>query len=229
MIKQRFFTVLLVIILTATVACRKENIRNNIIWSDKPAEYFEEAFPLGNGFSGMMIGGGLSTEDILLNESTLWTGGPVNARMNPDAWKNLAGVRKALFSENYKLAESLIRKIQGKFSESYAPFGNLVIGFENQGKPVEYRRSLDLSSGIAKVEYLAEGKKFSREFFISNPQGSFDKTELRQSGISGFHPFCKKPVAFQLYSLRQFTCYGGLCSGSCCSKLPWKCAWCRCL
>ena len=117
----------------------------------------------------MMVSGGVPSEDILLNESTLWTGGPVNARMNPEAWKNLDGVRKALFSENYRLAEKLIKKMQGKFSESYAPLGNLRIVFSQQGAPVNYRRTLDLRTGIATVDYSAGNIQFKREYFISNP------------------------------------------------------------
>ena len=157
------------LVVVACQCCRKELTGENIIWSDKPAQYFEEAFPLGNGFSGLMISGGTATDDILLNESTLWTGGPVNPNMNPDAWKNLEGVRKALFSENYKLADNLIRKIQGKFSESYAPFGNLKIDFESKGDITGYRRTLDLRNGIVKVEYLSGGKGYKREYFVSNP------------------------------------------------------------
>ncbi|MFN8242008.1 MAG: glycoside hydrolase N-terminal domain-containing protein [Bacteroidales bacterium] len=54
-------------------------------WFDKPATRFEEAFPLGNGFSGLMVNGGVKEENLLLNESTLWSGKPVDANMNPDA------------------------------------------------------------------------------------------------------------------------------------------------
>jgi alpha-L-fucosidase 2 len=149
--------------------CKEVRNNPNILWTDKPAEYFEEAFPLGNGFSGMMIRGGVPSEDILLNESTLWTGGPVDANMNRDGWKSLAGVRKALFSENYKLAEQLIRKMQGKFSESFAPFGNLKIDFSPAAEPTGYRRSLDFGTGIATVEYSGGNIKYLREYFISNP------------------------------------------------------------
>jgi alpha-L-fucosidase 2 len=155
--------------ITGLTSCNRNDKPSAIIWSDKPAVYFEEAFPLGNGFSGMMVRGGVPSEDLLLNESTLWTGGPVDANMNVDAWKNLEAVRKALFSENYRLAEKLIKKMQGKYSESYAPLGNLKIDFARQGQPEGYRRSLDLRTGIAAVDYTAGGTRFKREYFISNP------------------------------------------------------------
>ena len=144
--------------------CHKKQAET-LIWSDKQATYFEEAFPLGNGFEGVMVKGGAPSEDLILNESTLWAGGPVDANMNPEAWKNLGGVRKALFSEDYKLAEKLVRKIQGSFSASYAPLGNLKINFIHGDSVKNYRRILDLSTGIATVTYSTENDLFLREVF----------------------------------------------------------------
>jgi alpha-L-fucosidase 2 len=165
--KSVFF--LSLIFLAFIFSCGRKEQYRNIVWFDNPAKYFEEAFPLGNGFIGMMVKGGVPSEDLILNESSLWTGGPVNPYMNPDAWKNLEGVRKALFSEDYRLAEQLVRKIQGKFSESYAPLGNLRILFNHRDSLQNYRRALDLSTGIATVDYIADNKQFHREFFVSNP------------------------------------------------------------
>jgi alpha-L-fucosidase 2 len=150
-------------------SCDRNEKPDNIVWFDKPGKYFEEAFPLGNGFAGMMVKGGAPSEDLILNESSLWSGGPVDANMNPDAWKNLEPVRKALFSENYKLADELVRKMQGKFSDSFSPLGNLKMVFENSDSISDYRRVLDLSTGIATVDYLSDNKQYHREYFVSNP------------------------------------------------------------
>ncbi|MGY0034977.1 glycoside hydrolase N-terminal domain-containing protein [Pedobacter sp. NJ-S-72] len=95
---------------------------NHKLIYDKPAGQFEEALPLGNGRLGVMVYGGVNTERFSLNEATLWAGGPVNPDMNPQAKTYLEPVRKALFAENYKKADSLVHFMQGKFSESYAPF-----------------------------------------------------------------------------------------------------------
>jgi alpha-L-fucosidase 2 len=145
------FAFYLVIALLMTGCHKKQS--EILIWSDKQATYFEEAFPLGNGFEGVMVKGGAPSEDMILNESTLWAGAPVNANMNPDAWKNLEGVRKALFSEDYRLAEKLVRKMQGSFSSSYAPLGNLKIDMNHGDSVQNYRRTLDLSTGVASVTY----------------------------------------------------------------------------
>jgi len=159
----------IIIIISALSSCSRNEQPINIVWFDKPAKYFEEAFPLGNGFIGMMVKGGAPSEDLVLNESSLWTGGPVDPNMNPEAWKNLEAVRKALFSEKYKLAEELVKKMQGKFSESYAPLGNLKIVFNHSDSITNYKRELDLSTGIATVDYSSDNKQYHREFFISNP------------------------------------------------------------
>ena len=43
----------------------------------KPASNWEtEAMPLGNGFLGAMVFGGINADEILINEHTLWSGGP---------------------------------------------------------------------------------------------------------------------------------------------------------
>jgi alpha-L-fucosidase 2 len=158
-----------IIIVALSLSCSRNEPSGNTIWSDKPAKYFEEAFPLGNGFTGMMVKGGAPNDDLILNESSLWTGGPVDANMNPEAWKNLDAVRKALFSENYKLAQELVKKMQGKYSESYAPLGDLKMLFNHPDSIKKYKRELDLQTGIATVDYSSDNKQYHREFFISNP------------------------------------------------------------
>jgi len=159
----------LIFLIALFTACKRSEQSGKFVWFDKPATYFEEAFPLGNGFIGMMVKGGVPSEDLILNESSLWTGGPVDPNMNPDAWKNLEDVREALFSENYRLAEELVRKMQGKFSESFAPLSNLWLRFNHADSIIDYQRVLDLSTGIATVDYSSGNNRFHREYFVSNP------------------------------------------------------------
>ena len=42
----------------------------------KPAQYFEEALPIGNGQLGAMVYGKTKVERISLNHDTLWSGKP---------------------------------------------------------------------------------------------------------------------------------------------------------
>lgn len=158
-----------ILLLVSISACQKSQLPKRVIWFDQPANYFEEALPLGNGRIGAMVYGGKTQEHILLNEETLWSGKPVDPYMNPEAYKDLPAVRKALFNEDYALANELIKKLQGSFSQSYETLGDIFIDFEGSGEITDYRRELNLRNAISKVQY-AEGKtKVMRESFVSFP------------------------------------------------------------
>ena len=142
---------------------------DKILWYKQPAQHFEESLVLGNGRVGATVFGGVNSDKIYLNDATLWSGEPVNANMNPEAYKNIAAIREALANEDYKLADKLQKKVQGKFSESFAPLGTLFIDFEKKDTFQNYYRELDISQAISKTTYERGGVKFSREYFVSYP------------------------------------------------------------
>ncbi|WP_343592784.1 glycoside hydrolase family 95 protein, partial [Flavobacterium sp.] len=164
MIKKTFLILLLTSYYTNISAQSK-----NVLWYKQPAEFFEESLVLGNGKMGATVFGGANSDKIYLNDITLWSGEPVNANMSPEAYKNIPAIREALQNENYKLAEELNKKVQGKNSESYAPLGTLEINNSEKGKAVNYHRELDLSNAISKVSYEMAGIKYTREYFVSAP------------------------------------------------------------
>jgi len=139
------------------------------LWYNKPATYFEESLVLGNGKMGASVFGGVQSDMIYLNDATLWSGEPVNANMNPEAYTNLAAVREALKNEDYRLADQLNKKLQGKFSESYAPLGTMTINLHHQGEASNYYRELNIGDAISKVSYQINGVTYTREYFISYP------------------------------------------------------------
>ncbi|MCB0748738.1 MAG: glycoside hydrolase family 95 protein, partial [Ignavibacteriae bacterium] len=141
----------------------------NILWYNQPANYFEESLALGNGKMGATVFGGVNTDKIYLNDATLWSGEPVNADMNPDAYKTIPAIREALMNENYKLADSLQRKVQGSFSQSFAPLGTMFINFHHDESPQKYYRELNINNAISQATYEINGVKFTREYFISYP------------------------------------------------------------
>jgi len=155
------------------------------LWYNKPAKYFEEALVLGNGTQGATVFGGTDTDKIFLNDLTLWSGEPVDPYMNKEAYKNLPGVREALKQENYKLADSLVKKIQGKFSESYAPLGTLYLDFQ-PNQSTNYYRELDLERAIATVNHEVNGNKIKREYFVSHPDKVFviHLTSQQKNGLN---------------------------------------------
>jgi alpha-L-fucosidase 2 len=139
------------------------------LWYNQPANEFEESLALGNGKMGACVFGGVLSDKIYLNDITLWTGEPVNANMNPNAHTFIPLIREALQKENYKLADSLNKNVQGKFSESFSPLGTLFLNFNHTGDAKEYYRELNISRAISKISYEVNGVKFTREYFISHP------------------------------------------------------------
>ncbi len=139
------------------------------LWYKKAASRFEEALPMGNGRMGVMIYGGANTERLSLNEETLWSGGPFNPHMNSSAKEFLNPVRTALFNEEYRKADSLMKFMQGKYSESYMPLGNLFFNFHHTGTVIGYKRELDIQNAISRVSYVINGTEYKREYFVSYP------------------------------------------------------------
>jgi len=157
------------------------------LWYANPAQYFEEALVLGNGRQGATVFGGIATDKIYLNDLSLWSGEPVNANMNPQAYKNLPGVRKALQEKNYKKAGELIKKLQGKFSESYAPLGTLFLEINDDPYITDYYRELDIDNAIAKVKTTSNNNVIEREYLVSNPDKIFAiHLTSKKAGALGF-------------------------------------------
>ncbi len=159
------FLILTALLLSVSAFCQSPSI----LWYNKSADFFEESLVLGNGKTGASIFGGVQSDKIFLNDATLWSGEPVNPYMNPEAYKNLPAIREALKNEDYRLADQLQRKLQGKFSESYAPLGTLYIDFETQGNAQRYYRGLNIADAVSNVRYEMNGVNYTREYFISYP------------------------------------------------------------
>jgi alpha-L-fucosidase 2 len=140
-----------------------------LLWYTEPAKQWGDALPVGNGRLGAMMFGGYDAEHLALNDDTLWSGAPRDWN-NPGAKEHLPVVRKlVLEQQNYHEADLECRKMQGPYNQSYEPLADTEIAFEHGEQVSAYRRSLDLDSGIAKVEYEANGIRYSREVFSSAP------------------------------------------------------------
>jgi alpha-L-fucosidase 2 len=140
-----------------------------VLQYDQPATYFEESLPIGNGKLGALVYGGTDDNIIYLNDITFWTGKPVDRNLDADAHKWIPEIRKALFNEDYQLADSLQLHVQGPNSQYFQPLGTLHIKDLGLGEVSNYHRSLNLDSAIIKDCYLRDGKAIEREYFASNP------------------------------------------------------------
>ena len=145
---------------------------------DRPATYFEEALPIGNGTIGGMIYGGVGVEFMSLNDITLWTGEPVTFdSARTEVKKAIPLIRKALENEDYPTADRLQRRVQGQYTETYQPLGDLIIAYtDTNGRPsadsvaIDYTRSLDLSTATATTTVsLPSGAIRTTEVYASAP------------------------------------------------------------
>jgi alpha-L-fucosidase 2 len=145
--------------------------QENKLFYAEPAKVWTEALPVGNGRIGGMVFGGVRHERIALNEATLWSGGPVPESINPEAKQYLLALRKAVMAEDYPEAERLARKMQGIWSESFLPLGDLLIDQElDPGDMKTVRdRELDLRDAVAKAHYVENGRSYDRNVFVSAP------------------------------------------------------------
>ena len=175
--KNIWFLVVAVMLLDSCICESRTSLK---LHYDKPAEYFEEALPLGNGRLGAMVYGGTSMDRISLNDITLWTGEPEKEGEHPDydliesltpwgeASQWMEQIRQALDEEDYVRADQLQRRLQGHFSENYQPLGWLELVYP-EGEITDYYRELDLSRAVATVQYKRDGKAFRAEYMVSSP------------------------------------------------------------
>ncbi len=125
------------------------------LWYDKPAEKWNYALPLGNGSLGAMIFGHTFEESIVINEENLWSGAPGRDVHKSNAHL-LATARKQLAEGNLEAAEKTIYDIApGIKSANYLTFGKILLerpDARTKG-PFNYRRELDLDTGIFTANY----------------------------------------------------------------------------
>jgi len=138
--------------------------------ADRPAQFFEEAYVIGNGNLGAIIYGGVGEERISLNDITLWTGEPEHGVETPDAYKAIPEIRAALDREDYRAADSLQRKVQGHYSENYQPLGALTITYARPDSILAYSRILNIADAMAQqVYYTDKSTLYESVYFASAP------------------------------------------------------------
>lgn len=149
------------------------------VWFNEPGKVFTESCLLGNGRLGAMDFGGVNKERIVLNESSMWSGGPYESN-RPDAWKCLPEVREKLFagdmsganailSENFIYSEGWKGWWEKDEFGSYQTLGDLTLEFTQEGKAINYSRKLDLMHGTANTTYVQNGVTYTRELVVSKP------------------------------------------------------------
>ena len=139
------------------------------LYFDRPADFFEETFVIGNGTQGGIIYGNPSRERISLNDITFWTGEPDTAVYTPGAYKAIPEIRAALDAGDYQLAQKLQKKVQGHYTNNYQPIGNLFIDFADKTEASDYARKLNIADATAKVTYNKGDNEITTEYIASAP------------------------------------------------------------
>ena len=141
------------------------------LWYRQPAAAWTEALPIGNGRLAAMVFGGAGKEHIQLNEDTVWSG-EKRDRSNPDAPKAVPEIRRLLFEGHPAQAQALAEKAMISIPKAlpvYETLGDLWMDFGAAPEAADYRRELDLDTGIATVRFTSGGVHYVREVFASAP------------------------------------------------------------
>jgi alpha-L-fucosidase 2 len=137
---KNLFSLLLLLIASITHAQTYKPVE---LWYAQPAkEWSSQALPIGNGRMGAMLFGGVEKEVIQFNEQSLWSG--------DNNWDG-----------EYETGDHGFG--------SYRNFGEIVIHFANRDEVKDYRRKLDLETGVHTTSYIQNGITFTCEAFASFP------------------------------------------------------------
>jgi hypothetical protein len=142
------------------------------VWFVNPARSFHESCPLGNGRLGAMDFGGIGTERIVLNESSVWSGGPYDGN-NYNAYQCLPEVREKLFAGDISGANRALSKSfryadgvsgWGDINQfgSYQVLGNLILDFDNDAEAVLSSPSGHTAGDGKTIENTVDGDRGSK-------------------------------------------------------------------
>ena len=172
---------------------------NLCLWYTRPAKTWTEALPVGNGYMGAMVFGGINTERIQFNEHTVWTGKPHDyahqgavkylpeirrllqegraaereaRKLDPDLRSREARAKMSVARQRQKAAEDLAEKefmSEPLRQKAYQPCGDLWLELPEVKAVSGYRRWLDLENAAAYTEYRAGDVTYTGAVIASHP------------------------------------------------------------
>ena len=199
------FIILLGFISASSVLMAKDMRQGNAIWFNEMPDTQVEApwtvndfsstivnpdtvwenysLPIGNGSFGGNIIGSVGKERIVLNEKTLWHGGPatgtdiyreMNRKVSPEI---MTRIRDLVVADSLEKAEKLIQdNFRGNIDYTrdrfgaYSVLGEVYISTDiDENKVSDYHKILNLDNSLALIEFDYNGSKYQREYFASYP------------------------------------------------------------
>lgn len=140
------------------------------LFDRKPAEKWNEAYPIGNGRLGAMIFGQPGYERIQLNEDSVWYGQPMD-RINPEAKQHMPEIRELIRSGKIPEAERLMKRTLSGIPQSQRPYetaGDLWIDWEQTvDASGGYERELNLNHAVVRSTASGKNGKTVKSYFAS--------------------------------------------------------------
>lgn len=139
------------------------------IWYDRPACFWEEALPIGNGRIAAMVFGDPQHEVFQLNEETVSAGSPYQ-NYNKEARAALPQIRQLIFEGKYAEAQEMAAtKILSQVGNEmpYQTVGSLNIRYQGNRQVTDYYRELDIDKAVTTTRYKVDGVEFTQEAFAS--------------------------------------------------------------
>ncbi|HWV35416.1 MAG TPA: glycoside hydrolase N-terminal domain-containing protein, partial [Thermomicrobiales bacterium] len=94
---------------------------NSVLWNDRPAAEWLDAFPIGNGRIGGMVFGGIGQERIALNHESLWRG-VTRHRTTPDVADRLPEIQARFFAGDLAGGAALAEEVLGGHGRRIMPY-----------------------------------------------------------------------------------------------------------
>ena len=140
-----------------------------VLWYRQPATTWTEALPVGNGRLGAMDFGGVREERIQLNEDSVWEG-TQSSRPVPDSASSLAEIRQMFFDGKIIAAQvmSAEKILAATIDDSYQTLGDLLIESPLPVDATEYRRGLDLNTGVSVTSWMERNHRVIRTVYASH-------------------------------------------------------------
>ena len=147
-------------------------MKNDTLWFTSPAQSWLQCLPVGNGHIGCMLAGDPACDVIGLNDDSLWSGYRRDYHKQ-DFRENIEAVRALILQGERAAAEQIAEeRLTSRFTQAYLPLGDLIVRME-KANISDYRRALELSSGIVFSHYRRDGVRVSTESFASFPDDVF--------------------------------------------------------
>ena len=139
-------------------------------------DWAREATPLGNGKTGVLVGGGVGTEHVIFNRTDLWH--RAYSEELPDVSALLPEMRKLMDDGNFADANHFMYdalKKTGFHCNSGLPqtLGELTVSYATDSLFSNYRRLLHMDTGECEIVYDQKTRHAVRKCFVSRKDDVF--------------------------------------------------------